>query len=164
MPVFNHSSYLDVLLIAAFVPGEPVFVAKRELAGQKFAGPLLRRLGAVFVERYDVGASVTDAAAVATVARDGHLLVFFPEGSFTRRPGLSEFYLGAFKVAAESGQPVIPGLLSGTRAMLRSDQWFPLRTALGMTIEEPITPIGDDFDAVLQLRDAARAVILAGGG
>ena len=29
--------------------------------------------------------------------------MFFPEGTFTRRPGLSGFYLGAFKVAAEAG-------------------------------------------------------------
>ena len=37
--VFNHSSYIDALLLVAFIPGEPVFVAKKELAPQKFAGP-----------------------------------------------------------------------------------------------------------------------------
>ncbi len=36
--VFNHLSYADVLLLAAVLPGEPAYVAKRELAGQIFAG------------------------------------------------------------------------------------------------------------------------------
>lgn len=158
---FNHSSYIDGLLLVAFVPGEPVFVAKKELAAQKFAGPFLRRLGAVFVERYEVSASVADAEAVTRLVRDGRVPVFFPEGSFSRRSGLSEFYLGAFKIAAEAGKPVIPGVLRGTRAMLRGDQWFPRRTAISLTFEEPIAPIGTDFASVLRLRDAVREAILA---
>lgn len=159
--VFNHSSYVDVLLVTAFTPGEPVFVAKKELAPQIFAGPFLRRLGTVFVERYEIGTSVEDAEAIIQVARKGRVLVFFPEGTFTRRPGLSEFYLGAFKIAAEAGRPVIPGVLRGTRAMLRADQWFPRRTALSVEIGEPIVPMGTDFASVLKLRDAARTAILA---
>jgi 1-acyl-sn-glycerol-3-phosphate acyltransferase len=97
---FNHSSYVDVLALAAVLPGEPAFVAKKELAAQIFAGPPLRRLGALFVERYDLAGSIADAEAIAAAARLGRMIVFFPEGTFTRRPGLSGFYLGAFKVAA----------------------------------------------------------------
>jgi 1-acyl-sn-glycerol-3-phosphate acyltransferase len=85
---FNHSSYVDVMLLAASLPGEPAFVAKKELAGQMFAGPFLRRLGALFVERYDIAASVADAETLAAAAREGRNLVFFPEGTFTRRAGL----------------------------------------------------------------------------
>jgi 1-acyl-sn-glycerol-3-phosphate acyltransferase len=91
---------MDALVLSAILPGEPVYVVKRELAGQIFAGPFLRRLGVLFVERYDVSASLADAEAVLAAARQGRKFVFFPEGTFTRRPGLSEFYLGAFKVAA----------------------------------------------------------------
>jgi 1-acyl-sn-glycerol-3-phosphate acyltransferase len=142
----------------------PVFVAKKELAPQRFAGPLLRRLGAVFVDRHEIDAGIADTEALAGLAREGRVLVFFPEGSFTRRPGLSEFYLGAFKIAAETAKPVIPGVLRGTRAMMRSDHWFPRRTPIGIKIGEPIIPAGRDFAAILQLREAARAFILAGCG
>lgn len=159
--VVNHASYSDAPLLAAFLPGEPVFVAKRELAGQAFAGPFLRRLGVVFVERYDVGESVADVDAVAAAARAGRLLVFFPEGTFTRRPGLAQFHLGAFKIAAENGVPVVPGVLRGTRGMLRSDQWFPLRTPLSLHVGAPIVPADATFDGLLALSDAARKAILA---
>jgi 1-acyl-sn-glycerol-3-phosphate acyltransferase len=163
MLVFNHSSYMDVALLAAFLPGAPAYVAKRELAGQFFAGPFLRRLGVLFVDRFDPTAGVADAEKLVAAAR-GRNLVFFPEGTFTRRPGLGGFYLGAFKIAAEAGLPAFPGTLSGTRSMLRGDQWFPRRAALALRIEPPIRPEGADFAAALQLRDAVRGVILEGCG
>lgn len=161
MLAFNHSSYMDALVLSAILPGEPIYVAKRELAGQIFAGRLLRRLGTLFVERYEIGGSLSDTELVIAAARQGRNIVFFPEGTFTRRPGLSSFYLGAFKVAAEAGLPVLPGIIRGTRSMLRSDQWFPRWTPLSIQIEDAIKPAGTDFASLVQLRDAVRAVILA---
>jgi 1-acyl-sn-glycerol-3-phosphate acyltransferase len=87
--------------------------------------------------------------------------VFFPEGTFTRRSGLSEFFLGAFKVASDAGLTVFPGAIRGTRTMLRSDQWLPRRSPVSIDIAEPIRPAGNDFAAVLRLRDAAREAILS---
>jgi 1-acyl-sn-glycerol-3-phosphate acyltransferase len=162
--VFNHSSYADSLIVAAAIPGEPAYVAKKELAGQLFAGPVLRRLGALFLDRHQLVDSLTDLGEVTTAARQNRLLVFFPEGTFTRRAGLSGFYLGAFQVAARAALPVVPGILRGTRTMLRSDQWFPRWSPISVTIENPLTPTGTDLGAIVQLRDAARAVVLAGCG
>ena len=161
MLVFNHASYMDAMVLAAALPGEPAYVAKKDLAGQVFAGPFLRRLGALFVERHDIVESLADTEVVVTAARQGRLLVFFPEGTFTRRAGLSDFYLGAFKVAAEAGLPVLPGILRGTRSMLRGEQWFPRWAPLSVEIENAIAPSGTDFASLVQLRDAVRTVVLA---
>jgi 1-acyl-sn-glycerol-3-phosphate acyltransferase len=159
--VFNHSSYMDVLVLSSVLPGEPAYVAKREFAGHPFIGPFMRRLGTLFVERFDTGASLADTENAIAAARQGRTLVFFPEGAFTRRAGLSEFYLGAFKVAAEAGLPIVPGAIRGTRTMLRGGQWFPRRTSVSVTIENPITPSGKDFKSVLRLRDEVREAVLA---
>ena len=159
--MFNHSSYIDSLVLTAVLPGEPAFVAKQELSGQFIAGLLLRRLGIPFVERYDVSGSLTDAEALIALARQGRIMVFFPEGTFTRRAGLSGFYLGAFKVAAEANLPILPGVIRGTRSMLRSDQWFPRHTAINIEIGEPVMPSGTDFRSVLRLRDEVRDIVLS---
>ena len=58
--VFNHASYMDAVVVAAVLPGEPTYVAKKEFAGQVFAGPLLRRLGVLFIDRFDLADSLTD--------------------------------------------------------------------------------------------------------
>jgi len=161
MLVFNHSSYADALILTAILPGEPAIVAKRELASQFLTGSLLRRLGIPFVERYDVSGSLADAQSLIALAREGRVLVFFPEGTFTRRAGLSAFYLGAFKIAAEANLAILPGVIRGTRTMLRSNQWFPRRAAIDIEIGEPLWPVGGDFDSILQLRDAVRGYILS---
>jgi acyl carrier protein len=158
---FNHASYMDALVLTAVLPGQPAFVAKRELSRHLIAGPLLRRLGTPFVERYDVSGSLADADRLISLARQGRILVFFPEGTFTRRAGLSEFYLGAFRVAAEAGCPVLPGVIRGTRSILRANQWFPRRGEVQIEVEQPIWPTGKDFHAVLRLRDEVRRVMLS---
>lgn len=161
MLVFNHASYVDALVLAAVLPGEPAIVAKKELAGQRVAGTLLRRLGIPFVERYDVAGSLVDAETLIGLARQGRPLVVFPEGTFTRRAGLSDFYLGAFKVAAEANIPILPGVIGGTRSMLRGGQWFPRYAPIRVEIDSPIMPSGTDFSSLLRLRDSVRGVILS---
>jgi 1-acyl-sn-glycerol-3-phosphate acyltransferase len=161
---FNHASYMDAVIVAAVIPGEPSYVAKKELADQFFAGALLRRLGVLFLERYDVADSLADLETVTAAGRQQRLLVFFPEGTFTRRAGLSGFYLGAFQVAAQARLPVVPGILRGTRSMLRGEQWFPRWSPISVSIADPIEASGTDFASVVRLRDAVRAVILAGCG
>jgi 1-acyl-sn-glycerol-3-phosphate acyltransferase len=139
-------------------------LAKKELAGQFFAGPVLRRLGALFLERYDLSGSLADTEMATEAAREGRLLVIFPEGTFTRRPGLLDFHLAPFKIACEANLPVFPGVLRGTRSVLRSEQWFPRRGPIAVEVAEPIKPSGTDFAAVLKLRQQVRDVILAGCG
>ncbi|WP_424361689.1 AMP-binding protein [Methylocystis parvus] len=159
--VFNHSSYADAILLTATLPGEPVFIAKKELAKQIFAGPFLRRLGVQFVERFDVAGSISDVEALVAAARSGRNLVLFPEGTFTRRAGLSGFYLGAFKIAAEADLVVVPGALRGTRSILRGEQWYPRWAPLAVEMGAPIRPEGTGFADILKLRDTARDAVLA---
>jgi len=161
MLAFNHVSYMDIVVLAALLPGEPLYVAKRELAEQIFAGAMLRRLGVLFVERYDLAGRLADTDTIIAGARGGRNIVFFPEGTFTRRPGLSAFYLGAFKIAAEAGLPILPGIIRGTRTILRSDQWFPRWAAVSVEIEEAMKASGADFASVVRLRDQVRAIILS---
>ena len=158
---FNHASYVDALILSAVLPYEPTYLAKKELAGQFFAGHVLRRLGAIFLERYDLSGSLADTEVATDAARLGRLLVIFPEGTFTRRPGLLGFYLAPFKIACEAGLPVLPGALRGTRSMLRADQWFPRWGPISVEVAEPIKPSGTEFASVLKLREEVRAVILA---
>ncbi len=159
--VCNHASYLNPLVMATVLPGEPVFVAKRELEPQFFAGSLLRGLGVLFVERHAPEAGVADTQEILALAKARRLLVLYPEGTFGRGAGLLPFRLGAFVVAAEAGLPVVPATIRGTRSILRDSDWFPRRGRVELEIGPAIEPPGQGFDAALELRKAARAWILA---
>lgn len=157
--VANHASYLDGLVLAAVIPGKYRFVAKRDFTRQIIAGTFLRRLGAEFVERVDTLRGVEDARRVADAARASRV-IFFPEGTFSRQPGLAQFHMGGFFAAAEAQVPVVPVAIRGTRSMLRADQWFPRRSAITVSFGERITPAGADWTSAVQLRDAARTEML----
>ena len=145
-------------------PASPPIVAKKELAGQVLPVRCCGGWACLFLERFDVADSLADLEGVSAAAQQGRLLVFFPEGTFTRRAGLSGFYLGAFRVAAQASLPVVPGMLRGTRSMLRGDQWFPRWRPVSIEIAAPIMPTGTDFAAIVKLRNSVRDAILAGCG
>ena len=159
--VVNHSSYLDGAVICALCSGELTFIAKEELAGYFFAGLFLRRLGTIFVRRSDPAGGVADARRVVEEARAGARIVWFPEGTFSRMPGLLPFHLGAFTTAVELGLPVFPLAIRGTRSILRSGSWLSRRGGVIVHASAPVTPSGSDFVAAVALRDRVRAEILA---
>lgn len=156
----NHASYLDALALTAALPPRFGFVAKRELAGRFTARVLLERLGTAFVERFDAQRGVEDFDRMAETVRRGDSLLVFPEGTFTRAPGLRRFRMGAFAAAARGQAPIVPVTIRGTRSMLRGDEWFPRPGRISMVISPAIEPQGDDWNEAVRLRDAARAEIL----
>ncbi|MCX7150067.1 MAG: AMP-binding protein [Rhodocyclales bacterium] len=157
--VANHASYVDGIVLAAALPMPVTFVAKQELAAHPLAGPLLRRLGAIFVERFDARQGVDDVRRLAEVA-GRQPLFFFAEGTFTRQPGLRPFRLGAFQIAIQNGLAVTPVALAGTRDILRDESWLPRRGVVRVTVCAPIVAAGDGWQAALQMRDATRREIL----
>ena len=88
-------------------------------------------------------------------------MVFFPEGTFQRASGLQPFKLGAFVIAAETGTPLTPVTLNGTRSLLRDQVWLPHCGEVRVTIGEAITPASPGWEHTLELRDAARKAITA---
>jgi len=163
--VCNHASYLDGIVLTAALPPRFGFVIKREMARVPFAGTLLERLGSEFVDRFDRRRGARDARRVLRNATQGHSLVFFPEGTFTRTPGLLKFHIGAFASATRAGCPVLPVVLRGTRRALPPSGALPSPGALQMELLPPLTPLpGRGEHAVIELRDRARAAILAALG
>ncbi|WP_043285475.1 AMP-binding protein [Paraburkholderia oxyphila] len=158
--VVNHTSYLDVVALLAALP-EPVhFVAKRELSRQPFVGAVLRALGTRFVARDDYGQSLADEAQLVECARAGETLLFFPEGTFVAAAGLRAFRLGAFRAAVLAGCPVLPVAVRGARAALRDGRWIPEHGDIEVELHAPIHAEGNDFRAMVSLRERARAALL----
>ena len=158
--VANHSSYVDAILLFATLPEGLGFVAKRELGMHPVAGPLLRTIGTRFVERADIERSVRDSHELSQLAGRGESLVFFPEGTFTREPGLRPFHMGAFVIGAGAGVPVLPVAIRGTRSVLRDGDWLPRRGVIQLLAGPLLRPQGKDWAAAVDLRKRARAEIL----
>ena len=138
--VANHASYLDGPLLFAAIPAPVAYVVKGELEANWVLAPLLRALGAQFVQRLDHERSVAEVESLAERLRQGGALGFFPEGTLHRMPGLLPFRLGAFSVAVDGEASVIPVTIVGSRSALRDGQWIPRPGAVSIRIASPIAP------------------------
>ena len=162
--VCNHASYLDGIVLTAALPPRFGFVIKREMASVPLAGTALKRLGSEFVERFNRQRGAADARRVLRNADHGHSLVFFPEGTFTRTPGLLKFHTGAFATAVRAGCPLVPAVLRGTRRALPPTGGLPRPGAIEMQILPALPAEAGAEQAAAQLRERARAAILAALG
>jgi 1-acyl-sn-glycerol-3-phosphate acyltransferase len=159
--VANHASYIDGVVLVAALPQPVRFIAKIELSRNPLLGRLFARMDARFVERFDSRQGVEDVGALTAVAGEMPPLMFFAEGTFVAPPGLRPFRLGAFRIAAELGLPVVPVALAGTRHVLPAGRWRPRRGSLKVTVCPPLAPAGDGWEHALALRDLSRDAILA---
>jgi 1-acyl-sn-glycerol-3-phosphate acyltransferase len=116
----------------------------------------------LFVERAKGQRGANDARRVLRTALNGSSLVFFPEGTFARSPGLLKFHIGAFATAVRAGCPIVPAVVRGTRVVLPLWAWLPRRAHIEVEFLEPLMPSGKSAsEAVVELRDRTRAVILS---
>ena len=131
--VANHASYLDGVILQAFLPPRFSYVIKGEMQQVPVVGALLRRIGARFVDRHSAGGSARDARTLLKAADAGESLAFFPEGTFTEVVGLA-----AFRAAQRAGLPVVPVVIRGARRILPAGRVLPRRAPLTIDILEAL--------------------------
>jgi fatty-acyl-CoA synthase len=160
----NHTSYLDVIAMIAYLPVDCLYSAKQEILGYPLLGMITRKMGQLGFDRSDPRARVRQAEQIEQALREGLSTVVFPEGTFTPAPGVRPFQLGAFKAAATAGRPVVPMAIRGAREVWRDHTLLPNPGRVTLTFCPPIEPEGSDWKQIVQLRDAVRNAIAAPSG
>ncbi len=159
--VANHASYLDGMLLQAYLPPRFSYVIKGEMQNTPVIGFLLRRIGSKFVERFDASGSARDARNLLKAAKGGESLAIFPEGTFIVNPGLGKFRRGAFAAAISGGAPLVPVVINGSRHILQAETFLPRHGHLRIDILTPINPEDPAFRDHLSLAQLTRQRILA---
>jgi 1-acyl-sn-glycerol-3-phosphate acyltransferase len=109
----NHTSYLDFALAGtAALPAKRYvrFMAKKEIFENKIAGPLMRGMHHINVDRSNGSASFV--AALRSL-KDGEIIGIFPEGTISTSFEIKGLKSGAVRLAIGAGVPVIPTIVWG---------------------------------------------------
>lgn len=159
--VINHTGYLEFTYagLPALSSRRMVrFMAKESVFRHKISGPFMRGMKHIEVDR-EAGADAYRAAVQAL--KDGEIIGVFPEATISRSFELKAFKLGAARMAAEAGVPILPVVVWGSQRVWTKNHpkrlgrsKLPIHIAVGELI--PVPPdadpqaVTDGYKAIMQ--------------
>lgn len=158
--VSNHQSAADIPLISR-LPWEMKWVAKRELLDVPVFGWLLKLAGDIPVDRRDPDSRANVLRRARRVLDDRCSVMFFAEGTRSRDGRVKRFQDGAFRLAVETGAPVLPLAIDGTMDALPKSGWQFGPADVRLHVFEPVPTAGLTEADVPALREQVRAMIVA---
>jgi 1-acyl-sn-glycerol-3-phosphate acyltransferase len=116
--VANHCGLHDILSLAAHLPVQFRWVAKKSLFNVPFMGWHMRRAGYIPIDRDDPRAAAKSIVAAAELIRGGINAIAFPEGRRSHTGKLGEFQSGAFALALRTEIPLVPIAVEGSHRVI----------------------------------------------
>jgi acyl-[acyl-carrier-protein]-phospholipid O-acyltransferase/long-chain-fatty-acid--[acyl-carrier-protein] ligase len=124
----NHASFLDGLLLGAFMPGDPIFAVDTFIAKQWYAKPFLAMVNAFPVDP-------TNPLSIRSMIRAvdaGSACIIFPEGRVTTTGALMKVYEGPAVIAERTKAALVMVRIEGAEFTPFSRlagkvrrRWFP---------------------------------------
>ncbi len=153
----NHQSIYDIPVLFWTVPMQLRIISKASLGNFPFLGWHLRRSGHLLVDRDNPGASVLKK--MQRMVSQHASLIIFPEGTRSRDGRVGRFKGGVFLLAIESGLPVVPVSVSGTRHVMLKGRLMTCPGHVTVTIHAPIETTGMTRADARALAERTRAVV-----
>ena len=107
--VSNHVSYLDPIILFAYLPGNPIFALNGHLYRRKWIRFLMRTADVMLFNPIEPG----DIKELIAKVDSGRRCVIFAEGRITESGGLMKIYEAPGLVADKSKAPIIPVWING---------------------------------------------------
>ncbi|MDR2018941.1 MAG: acyl-[ACP]--phospholipid O-acyltransferase [Syntrophobacterales bacterium] len=108
--VANHTSFLDVALMWAYLPGV-FFAVNSHVAKQWWMRPLLH-----LVKHFPIDPlSPMAVKSIINEVKQGKKVVVFPEGRITTTGGLMKVYPGSAMIVSKTEAPILPVYIDGSQ-------------------------------------------------
>ncbi len=137
--VSNHLSMFDIPLLIRYLPVNGRFLAKTELFKIPLFGQGMRTVGIIEIDRSKGGSSrkaINEGVRLA--GKRGNSLIVFPEGTRGTKSKLLPFHKGAFRIAIDTGLPILPVVIEGTDRISRPGSPIFFSGSVTLTVLDPI--------------------------
>jgi 1-acyl-sn-glycerol-3-phosphate acyltransferase len=156
----NHQSHYDIAVIYYVLGAKIRMVAKRELFEVPIFGTAMRAAGFISVDRGNSQSAIASLEEARQALQSGTPIWIAPEGTRSPTGELMPFKKGGFVIAVDTGTPVLPVSIAGTREVLPA---HGRRSRSGVevfvTIHPPVDPKRWADKEPKQARDALLAEV-----
>ena len=138
--VANHVSWYDVFALAANVPGEYLFVAKKEVKRFPVLAQAIAACGHIYIDRKDYQSALDSLEAIKKRLTDTNpTVIMFPEGTRSATGELQRFKKGAFVLALQAQADIVPVAISGSGDIMNKSSMRIYPGTITVRFGEPIS-------------------------
>jgi 1-acyl-sn-glycerol-3-phosphate acyltransferase len=134
----NHQSNFDIPVLLGHLTVQFRWLAKKELFKIPIFGHAMRNVGYISIDRSDRQSAFESLKVAAEKIKSGVSVLIFPEGTRSRDGKIRPFKKGGFVMAIDSGVPIVPVVITGTRSIMPKGRFRVYPGHVSMVIHKPI--------------------------
>jgi len=155
----NHQSNFDIPVLLGHLTVQFRWLAKMELFKIPIFGRAMRKAGYISIDRYHRESAFESLKVAANKIKGGASVLIFPEGTRSRDGNIRPFKKGGFVMAIDSGVPIVPVVITGTRAIMPKGKFRVYPGHVSMVIHQPIGTSTYTRETKEALMESVRRVI-----
>lgn len=148
--LFNHASMLDTFIAIAVLPEFTGAIGKKEQFSIPIWGWVIRRWGAVPIERGNLGQAIQSLNKGESVLSGGRSLLIAPEGTRSPDGELLPFKKGPFHMAVNTQTPIVLLAITGAFDAKKKGNWQLRPGTITVQVLPTIVPKGLDMAKLRQ--------------
>lgn len=156
----NHQSIYDIPVLFWYLPYQLRILAKASLGNFPFLGWHLRRSGHVLVDRKQPGNATT--LKIKELMRQSVSLIVFPEGTRSADGTVARFRAGIVLLAIESGLPIVPVAVEGTRHVMLKGRLMTCPGHVRVRVFDPVPTTGWEVNRARELAALVERTVRSG--
>lgn len=156
----NHQSNADIPLLLGRLPVQFRWLAKAELFKIPIFGRAMRGVGYISIDRSNRKSAFESLARAARTIRNGTSVLIFPEGTRSRDGRILPFKKGGFVLSVDSGVPIVPIIIRGTRDIIPKGHFLIRPAPVTMEILDPVETADYTRKTKDQLLERIRSIFI----
>ena len=136
--VCNHSSYFDICTILALMPLQLKFISRKNFFWVPLWGWSMYLARYIKVDLNNPRRAARELIKSREWLEKGFSILIFPEGTRSVDGKIGSFNNGAFRLALNSGYPILPVTLVGTHYVIPKHTLFIIPSRVAMVLGKPM--------------------------